>query len=298
MKKSKKNPDNNIHLYGFINDVNIQKTSSGRTAINLDVATLEQWTQNGETKRRRTQHDVALFTEDKDVIAKFEAIAKDTAENAQNRNAEGYKPKVHTISLDGALVNDKRPFKGMDKTYQTVKVIAREDSIDLDVPQVKGEEKEKRNHVEISANIADIYVDKEKEFAVLKVANNLHIKKDDQKESKSTWLEVIINGNSPFAKEKAAYEAVVKGELKKGDFIKLSGMIHNRDEKDLLIDGTKTEKYGFVLAVSSMEVLDRKLDKSQKEETAHKAAPAEEKPAKQNKQKANSRKKSVGPNVG
>lgn len=301
MKQSKKNSDNNIHIYGFINDVNIQQTGSNRSAINLDVATLEQWTENGEAKSRRTKHDVVLFTEDQDLIARFEAIGKDTAENAQNRNVEGYKPKVHTISMDGALVNDERPFKGLDKTYQTIKVIAREDSIDLDVPQVKGEEKEKRNHVEISANIADIYVDKEKKFAALKVANNLHTKNGDS----ATWLDVNISGNSPFPKEKAAYEAIAKGELKKGDFIKLSGMIRNRDDKDLVIDGKKTEKYGFVLAASSMEKIERKLDKSQKEETAKKTAPAETKPAKETKQTkqpkkttANSRKKSTGPKVG
>lgn len=296
MKQSKKNSDNNIHIYGFINDVNLQKTSSDRTAINLDVVTLEQWTEKGEAKSRRSQHDVALFTEDKALIAKFEAIAKDTAENAKNRNVEGYKPKVHTISMDGALVNDERPFKGMDKTYQTIKIIAREDSIDLDVPQVKGEEK--RNHVELTANISEVYKNEEKKFAALKVANNLHT----QKGSSATWLDVNINGNSPFPKEKAAYEAIIKGDLKKGDFIKLSGMMRNRDEKDLVIDGKKTDKYGFFLSASSIEKIERKLDKTQKEETSQKEAPAETKQAKQTKQPkktpATSRKKAAGPKVG
>ena len=79
-------------------------------------------------------------------------------------------------------------------------------------------------------------------------------------------------------------------------------MMHNRDEKDLVIDGKKTEKYGFVLSASSIEKIERKLDKTQKEESAQKEAPAEAKQTKQTKQPkktpATSRKKTAGPKVG
>ena len=282
MKEYKKNPDNNVHVRGFINDVRINKTESGRTAINLLIGTTEQYTDKVKGPQTiRTSHDATLFTENKELVKKFEGIADDLKANDANREVEGYKPKVHTISAGGPMVMDPHPFKDMDKTYERAKILLIEDSIDLDVPQAK---EEKRNRIDLAVNIGNVTLHEDKQFAIVSAARNLH---KEGVANDPDWIELKVSGKSPFKGEKEAYEKLVNGDLKKGDFIRVGGMLKNNNF-EVEIDGKKAMKYGSRIDVSSVTKIQKKQAQAETKEAEVK------KTEKTDKKKVTSRRKKVG----
>lgn len=247
--QKKINYNNQVHLHGFINDVRINPVNDeGRTAINLDVATVEFF----QGKTRKTYHDAAIFTEDKDVIAKFGAIAEDCKKNIENRGVKGFQPSTHTVSLDGIFINpeDKQAY-----------ILVMGDSVKLDAKQ---EEKEVRNTATITGNIGSIDIHPDKKFAVISVASH-YTPKGEEKESKPNWIRVNVSGNRKSVS--GVYEAIEKGELQKGDFVRVGGQLHNNNFEQ---DGKKV--YSTVLDLSRFE----KIEKKEKVAEAQKAEPEKE----------------------
>lgn len=244
MKESKKNNNNQVHLFGHINNVRMNGLDDGRTAVNLDVVTRESYKDSkGEVQTKRTYHDVAIFTDDKKLIKSFQKIGKDCDKNVENRDVEGYKPIPHSISLDGIMVNKTSRLGDTDKTYQSVQILAGVDSIDLDAKQ---EEKELRNKAYLVGNIGSVRLVEDKKFAVVSLMH--HYRPEGSEKEYTTNLDVRINGDRSVGKE--TYEKLVKGEMGVGDFIRVGGQLHNnRFETE---DGVR---YGVSLDATSAEVL-------------------------------------------
>lgn len=274
MAETKRKPNNQVHLYGFINDVRINPTESGKTAINLDVVTLEQYKdrQSGEYQSRRTYHDVPMFTEDQKVVDQYKAVQADCKENAANREVEGYKPKNHTVSLDGIAIQ---------KGEQDIAILAKPENVRLDVKQ---EENEVRNRADIVGNIGSIDLFEDKGFATMSVAH--HYRPEGAKEDSATWLKVRVDAERKYSKP--AYEAILNGDLKKGDFVRLGGQLHN----NRYTNAQGEKKYSSALDLTSFEKIERKQAeaKTEKVEVKEDKAPAKKAETKAEK-KPSSRKK-------
>ena len=272
----KKNRNNMVHLYGYLNGVRMNELEGGRTAINLDVATIENYKdKEGNAQSRKTYHEVAIFTDDKKVVKAYQKIGKDLEENASNRENAEYKPKTHSISLDGILVNKQNTIQGTETQYRTIQILALAENIELDVKQ---DEKEVRNAAEIVGNVADVKVYQDKKFAVVTVMH--HYRPEDSEKDFTTTVDVRINGERKPAK--AAYEAVVAGTIKKGDFVRMGGQMHNnRFETE---DGVR---YGVNIDLTSYEML--KAKEAEKVEVKEEKKPAKKAAAK----KATSKKKGL-----
>jgi hypothetical protein len=278
MKEStKKNQNNQVHLYGFINGVRMNEfgdEGKKKTAINLDVCTLEQYRdKDGEAQTKRTYHDVAIFSDDAKLIEQFKGISADCEKNVANRNVEGFNPTTHTISMDGILVNKSES--------RDLQIIASPDAIDLDTKQDK---EEVRNSSKLTGNVANIALHEEQKFAVVTLIH--HYRPEGSEKEFETVVDVRISGDRKFSK--GAYDAIVKGELGKGDFVRMGGQLHNnRFETD------KGTKYGVNLDLTSFDVIKKAAAK--KEDV--KAAPAKKADAKKGEKetkvakKATSRKK-------
>lgn len=265
MKETKKNTQNNVHLYGYIDSVRMNELENGRVAVNLDVTTAESFKdREGNYQVRRSRHDATLFTGDADIIARFRKVAEVLEANAEGKGKEGFKPEVQTVSLDGMLVNRSNSFKGSEREYETLAVLVREDSVDLNVKPAEGE---RRNRVDINANIAAVNVYADKEFATIRAAHNY--RPEGAKEAYTTWMDIRVNGRSPFSK--AAYEAIVKGELKSGDFIQLGGQLRD-NTFDVKLGDDIVKKYGNAIDLTSLKVLKRSEEEKVAETESVKAA--------------------------
>lgn len=249
MKETKKNNNNYVHLYGFINGIRMNefdKDGKKMTAINLNVSTLETFKKDDQFVNRRTYHDVSLFTDDKKTIKAFEAVSK----NMENDKGP------QTISLDGTLINKEGT--------NDVRIIAKEDSIDLNAKQA---DKEVRNRAELVGNIAAVNVYEDKNFATVSLIH--HFRPEGAEKEFETTLQVRIDGDRKFSKD--TYEALKNGELGVGDFVKIGGQLHNNNY-------IKEEEkvYGVALDLTSAELLHKKGEK--KAESVE--VKAEAKPAK------------------
>lgn len=260
--KPRKKFNNNAHLHGYINDVRMNEMDNGRMAINLDVVTIETYKKGDEYVNNKTFHDVALFTDKKETIEKFAAIAADIKANRENRENKEYKPKTHTVSLDGIIVNQENVVKGTDEKYQSVQILTKDGSIQTDVKQA---DNEVRNHAELVGNIASIKMYEDKGFAVMTVMN--HYRPEGSEKEFGTTLQVRVDGERKFSKP--TFEKIQKGELGVGDFVRVGGQIHNNNYEK---DGGK--RYGMALDLTSGEVIKKKAEKVEKKaEKAEKAAP-------------------------
>lgn len=279
MEKTNKNANNNVHLLGFINDVRINPVKDGLMAINLDVVTSEMYRKDrsnpeSELQTKRSYHDVAIFTEDAKFIEKFQKIAADLGENRQNRDVEGYKPKTHSVSLDGILVNKENTVKGTDATYRTLQILADAKNVS---PDVKFEKGEVRNSAMLVGNIADIRMVEDRKLAVVTLIH--HYRPKDSEKEFVTTVDVRVNGARKVGAE--AYAAIQNGEIGKGDFIRTGGQLHNTrydvqpgEGRENVTEGTR---YGVSLDATSFKVLSQKKDESQAEKAAEAPEVKEEK---------------------
>lgn len=270
MEKNIKNANNRAHVHGFINDVRINPVGdSGRTAINLDVVSTESYKLNKddeEYQTKRTYHDVTIFTDDKKVIGAYEKIQKDCAKNKENRDVDGYKPAVHEVSLEGMLVS-KEGSKSIQISCspENVKVGA------------KLEENEVRNLAVVSGNVVSIDVYENKKLAVVGVMHHFRPKgAGEEGPDYKTRVDVRINGDRRVGKQ--AYDDLAGGKIRVGDFVRLSGRMHNtRYSVDVEKDGAtvQEERFGVAIDASSFALLKVSKKNAQAEEKAE--APAEEK---------------------
>lgn len=250
--ETKKKYNNNVHLHGYINDVRMNSIDKDRTAINLDIATKETYKgTDGEFHNINTYHDGVLFTGNKELVKKFEAIAADLAANRENRDNAEYKVKSHTVSLDGILVNRQNTIQGTDQKYDTLQVQIKESSLQLDAKQA---EKEVRNRAEIVGNIASINLHEDKGFAVVTVMN--HYRPEGSEKEFGTTLQVRVDAERKFSKP--MYEAIQKGEMGVGDFIRVGGQLHNNNYQ---VEAGK--KYGMALDVTSSELIKKAAKKEE-----------------------------------
>ena len=266
MKETKKNVNNNIHLYGYINSVSMKESEvevklpdgtsekKTRTAINLNVSTLEQYQKDGKFVNDRTFHDVVLFTFDPETVKAFQEVDKKIQSKEE-------KKREQTISLSGTMVNKK----GSNE----IRIIAKEDSIDLNVEQA---DKEVRNRAELVGNIGSVKLYEDKNFATVSLIH--HFRPEDAEKELETTLQVRIDGDRKHSKD--TYEALKNGELGVGDFVKVGGQLHNnnymKDEKKV---------YSTALDLTSAELLHKKGEKkAESAEVKEEAKPAKKAAAK------------------
>lgn len=271
MKETKKNKNNNVHLYGYINNIRMneyEREGKKMTAINLDVATLETFKKGDEFQNRRTYHDVSLFTDDKKTIKMFKDIEKDLAKEGA---------KAHTISMDGTLVNKE--------DSRDMRIIAKEDSIDVDVKQA---DKEVRNRAELVGNVAAVNVFEDKNFASVNIIH--HFRPEGSDKEFETSMQVRVDGDRKFSKD--TYEKLKSGEIGVGDFIKVGGQLHNNNYTK---EGEE-KVYSVALDLTSAEVIRKKGEKKAEGVEKKAEAPKEKAAPKQKaepKEKATPKKKPV-----
>lgn len=262
----------NIHLHGYVNDVRINETKTGKTAVNLDVVTIEKFKQGEEYKSRKTYHDVVIFTEDPKFVEGFKAVKADIDANKANKDVEGYKMTNHQVAVDGFLVNKK--------DSNDLQVLSSDSRVKLDVAQ---EDKEVANKATISGNIAQIKVYEDKNFAALTIIN--HFRPEGSDNESETRIMLRVDGDRRYSK--STFEAIKEGKMGIGDFIRVSGQLHNNnfEGKDQKMN------YGMALDVNSSEILAKKGEK--KEAKAEVKAEPEKKAAKKAEKKAAPAKKAV-----
>ena len=284
MKETKKNANNYAHLYGYVNGVSMndfERDGKKKTAINLDVVTLESFKKDDTFQNKRTYHNVALFTDNQELIDKLSAIGADVAANRENKDVKGYTPKIHTISVDGVLLNMENTIKGSGQTYDTLQFLAKEDSIDLDVKQA---EKEIRNRAEIDGFIANVNIYEDKKFATADVIHHYHPKGSN--EDFETKLQIRVDGGLKFSQK--TYEALKSGEMGVGDLIRVGGQLHNNN-----YENEKGKHYRMALDVTSSELIRKKVEKKEVKAEEKAEVKAEKKPAKKEAEKAAPKKKAT-----
>ena len=267
--KTAKRPmyNNNAHVFGFINGVRMNDAGNGRTAINLDVASQENFKVDDKKQTRNTYHDIVLFTSDKNVIESFKKIAGDLENNAKNKDVKDFKRATHTISVDGILMNRN----------DSVQILTKEDGFKLDTPLA---EKEVRNRADIVGNVGSLTVHEEKNFATASLIH--HYRPEGSEKDFETSINIRVDGDRKFSKE--TYEKMKSGEIGVGDFIRVGGQLHNNN-----YENEKGKRYSMALDVTSSSMI-RKKGAAQEQKAEPKATTkkaAAEKPAK----KATSRKK-------
>ena len=267
MRENINKSNNNVHLYGFINEVRINPVGAdeARQAINLKVATHETYKNDkGETMDRPTFHDVTMFTDDKKVINQYKKIALDLETNKSL--AEGEKKTVHTVSLDGFMVQRTKSVPDSEDTYRSIQVYARPDNV---IPGAKQQEKEPRNSVTVVGNIGSVKVIEDKKFAVVSFAHHYNVENaEGGKESQDMWIDVRISGERSVSMD--VVEALKKGDLKKGDFLRIGGQLHNTSYEGQ--DGKK--RFTMALDLTRSEKIEKKQAEAQEQKAEQKAEPA------------------------
>lgn len=288
-KEKKQDMTNKVHLHGYINDIKSFDGKDGKKFFVMDVATLEAYKDNkGEMQRVYTYHNVNLNTDDKAVIKKLDKIAEDLKQNRENRDTEGYKPKIHTASIDGVIATRKSTGAKNGVEYYNQVIITDADQIKLDA---KKEEKEVRNSVELKGNIAKI--DLKDNFAIIQVATHYYAPGEQEGSrfegkgyhEETNYVETRVSER--FRPE--TFEKIKSGEIAVGDLVKMRGQMHNTEYKD---EKNDTMRYKVVVDLRSAELVAKKGQKKAEaqEEAPKETKKAEKKPAVK---KAASRKKGM-----
>lgn len=267
---NKKNNENNVHLRGFIEAINVRSMNGekvdgaitpGRHAINFAINTIEQYGKADDRQRKTTRHNVVLFTEDMNAIAKYVGMQNDLNKYYEafraDKDTKEKKP-IHTLSLDGFLVPDK------SQGFETVRIIVKEDSMKLDA---KAEKNEVSNSMTLKGNIGNI--DLKDDYAVVQIAHNFP-EVEGKEKREPVWLDVRVSGNRNGA-NKEMFDALKDGSLKKGDFVVVGGQLHNRNYEVGEGEEKKT-RYDITLDLSRFQKLERKEgEKVEVKEEAKKA---------------------------
>lgn len=279
---NKKN-DNNVHLHGFVNDVRISATEDGsRTFINVNLATYEQYKNNADEKERKnTFHTVNIATSDPAVVKQFKEVQAALANNQENRDVEGFKPKVFTASVDGTLVTRENEKDGVK--YSNQMVVTNAENFKLGAKRQEGES---MNTASFKGNIAN--VEMHDGFALVSIATHyyapgeseIHTGETKPYTEKTSFVKTRISEN--FRNE--TFNDLKDGKIGVGDFVEARGQMHNNNYTDK--NGVK--RYGIVVDLNKLEVLAKKQNKEQTATAAkeQKAAPAKKETAKKDVKKA------------
>ncbi len=268
---------NTVHLYGLITDVRFgQVPDKGLTGINLRVSTMGRPPKDGD-KRVDNYHDVTMFTDDPKVIESYKAVEANLKANAENKGVEGYKPKYDTVSLDGYIRNVTKRFANSEDTYTGIEVRTNPENASLNVP--KGE-KEYRDVAQFKGNVGSVELHEDKNFARISLANHFQPKDAEGNaigEPRVTWLNVTVSGNSRNPEVKAAYDAIVKGDIEKGKFVRVNGQLINNS-----FEVEKGKIHDMTLSATGFTLLTKKEAEEKDQEVEVKVEPevkAEEKKA-------------------
>lgn len=279
---NKKN-DNNVHLYGFVNDVRISATEDGsRTFINVNLATYEQYKNKADEKERKnTFHTVNIATSDPAVIKQFKEVQAALANNQENRDVEGFEPKVFTASVDGTLVTRENEKDGVK--YSNQMVVTNAENFTLGAKRQEGES---MNTASFKGNIAN--VEMHDGFAMISIATHyyapgeseIHTGETKPYTEKTSFVKTRISEN--FRKE--TFNDLKNGKIGVGDFVEARGQMHNNN----YIDKNGVKRYGIVVDLNKLEVIAKKQNKEQTATAAkeQKEAPAQKETAKKDVKKA------------
>lgn len=255
-----KKADNNVHLYGFVNDVRMSATEDGsKNFININLATYEQYTNNaGEKERKNTFHTINLVSSDPEVIKQFEEVRTALTNNYENREKEGFEPKVFKASVDGTLVTRENEKDGI-KYYNQV-VVANADDFRLGAKRQEGES---MNTASFKGNVAN--VDIHDGFALVSIATHYYAPGESQIHTgetkpyteKTSFVQARIYES--FRGE--TFQALKKGDIAVGDLIEARGQMHNNNYTDK--NGIK--RYGIIVDLNKMNVIAKKQVKVEKE---------------------------------
>lgn len=293
MKQTKKNEENHVHLYGYINGVDIRDSKGNQAkiglygrffatdkegknysigkdeklAVNFDLTTSEAYKVKNEEgkeeyKNKYTKHDVVMFTADHDLAKQFAKIQKELAayEALPEEEKKGAKRPVNTVSMDGFIMQNGK----------TIKVGARDASVDLNVPQ---EKEEPRNSMTMKGNIGSI--DMKDNFAVMHVAHN-YPEREGKERREPVWVDVRVDSRM----QPETFKDIQDGKIKVGDFIKFGGQIHNRNF-EVTKEGQEPEKrYEFTIDARRIQKLVAKEAKTEKVEVKEEPKAAPQKAAK------------------
>jgi hypothetical protein len=287
--------NNNVHLHGYMNEVKMYDLQDGKKSIFVEMATVEQYTnKEGKPEKKNTYHKVNLITDDKAVITKLDAIKTDLENNKKNKDTKGFKPKVHTATLDGKYITRKNTKD--DKEYFNQLILTTADEFQIDAMQKKGEV---RNAAEFKGNIAKIDIKEDKNFAVISIATHYYapgnltgedgkplptveLKDEEGNAFTATRLTSFVEGrvSANRTQRNGLYENLKTGKIAVGDLVTARGQIHNNN----FVDKDGKNRYKMTIDFNKMEVALKKGEKTTKE------AKAEVKPAVK---PATSRKKGV-----
>lgn len=266
-EKSAYVPNNKVHLKGYVNGVNFYDVEgSERKAINLLVTTQEY---RGEGKEPvRTNHSVSLFTDNAEVIAKFEGIQADIEDRKAQKDVIGKKDvKSHVIELDGYMSNRKVEI-GEGQYYNKLQIITKEDNISLGT---KLGDMKQTNTAEITGNIASVDFPEKLNFAKIVVINDFTPSSEGAEKIK-TPVEMRVGKNGLYSKH--LFAALEKGVLGVGDLVHFKGALHNDNFESK--DAKKV--YKMIMDANSAKLIFKKGQKAGETEAAKAEVKQEVKP--------------------
>lgn len=283
-----KNKDNQVHLHGFLNEVR-EFEINDKKSFKMDVATVENYKVGDEPKKNYTYHRVGLITDDAKTIKAIRAAMKDIENNKEHAAEADFKPKVHTVSLDGSLVVRENEKDG--KLYYNPEVVAEQESFKLDAKLAEGEV---RNLAEFKGNIASIDINDEYKFAKINIA--LHYFVPGESENYKGEVKPYTE-NTSFAETRVnakllpkVFEDLSNGNLAVGDLISVRGQMHN----NRYTDSKDTKQNKIVVDLKKVELIAKKgQKKAAAEEKTEKKAEVKKETKKAAPKKAAPRKKGV-----
>lgn len=283
--------DNKVHLHGFVNEVRINEAENGKHFIKVNLSTYEQYKDNaGEKQKKYTFHTVNVVTENPETIAAFKDARATLENNYENREKEGFEPKVILASVDGKLITKESERDGVK--YVNQEIIANEEDFKLGA---KRQEKESMNTAYFKGNIASI--DMHDDFANISIATRYYVPGESENykgetkpyTEKTSFVRTRISEN--FRRE--AFNAIKNGEIEVGDLVETRGQMHNNNYTDK--NGVK--RYGIIVDLNRIEVVAKKQKQAEAKaetKTEKKAeAKTETKTKKETKKKATSNRRKM-----
>lgn len=254
--------ENNVHLYGFLNEIRRNTAPDGKTMYNLAVTTVENYkAADGTPQAKYTNHNVSIASDDKAFDAKMKEFNDDFLQNKEQTNK-----KTHTISLDGTFTVSKG---SNGKTYYGIS--AKTDDVKFDVKQ---QEKEVRNSAELKGTISNIdFPEKDGSrlgFANVTIATHYYAPGESENFKGEVKPYTEMTSFVPVRIDEKmmpkTYEDLISGKIEVGDLIAVRGQIHNNNYKNA--EGETV--YRMVVDLKKAELIAKKGQKKNegKAETA------------------------------
>ena len=286
MKTIKSSNNNDGHLYGLINSVDIlDSKNEGRKVIRLFVnVSNDHKNKEGEiVEEKPTKLNAVLFTSNKETIAKFEKLQADL--KAYHEDKENNKVQS-MLSANYFLQGSEFTNAEGEKRWST-NIILKEASVDLGV---KKAENEVRNSVSLVGNIQRVNQISDKAYAIT-IRNTHEFEKGEEKQRVVSFVTAFVNE----ANMKETFAALKSGELSEQDFIRVGGRlgVSESGEPHIIGNTVKLLKKNAVEQEAGKEV----KAEPEKKAAAKKAEPKKAEEKKAATKKAVSRKKTAAPKI-